>query len=281
MNMNRFRHDRSYSLLARVLAAALSLYSLSACAGGSTSVPSVAGTVLPTSSLNAFPSSAAATKGYAGHDPVILIPGMTSPASEMEPMKLEFENAGWPANIVFTWTDSTDMEGDLATAAGELQNEVRAVLAQTGARHVVLVTWSAAALAGRYYIKNLDRRTVSIYVGMAGPQHGTTFNACQAYASCQEFMAPNTPFLTALNRGTEVPGSPRVNYMTVRSDNDINVAPEASAMLAGANLNFELTGLTAPSHFQYPEDSATFAAVEKFILEVEEGRAPKPGSPAP
>lgn len=193
-------------------------------------------------------------------------------------MALEFENAGWPANRVFTWTDNTQMEGDLAVAAVELQAEVNAVITQTHAQHVVLVTWSAATLASRYYIKNIDSSKVSIYIAMAGPQHGTTFNACQAYQSCRQFMAPDTPFLTALNAGTEVPGSPRIAYMTLRSDNDINVAPEDSAKLAGANLNDRLSGLTAPSHFQYPVDAATFAEVQKFILAVEAGTQPAPGS---
>lgn len=262
-----------HRLLVLIIAAAL----LAGCAGGGGSATAVPQTARGAASTSA--GDASAGRGpFTGHDPVILIPGMTSPASEMAPMQQEFENAGWPANRVFMWTDSTDMEGDLAAAAGQLQSEVKMVLAQTGAQRVVLVTWSAAALAARYYIKNIDRGNVSVYVGMAGPQHGTTFNDCQAYQSCREFMSPNTPFLTALNSGTEVPGSPRIAYMTVRSDNDINVAPENSAMLAGANLNYRLTGLTAPTHFQYPEDAATFAAVKTFILEVEQGTEPPPGT---
>jgi triacylglycerol lipase len=213
------------------------------------------------------------------HDPLILIPGMTSPASEMQPMADNFIRAGWSTNRVFVWTDSTDMEGDLAIAAGELKGEIGKVLAQTGAHRVALVTWSASALSARYYIKNIDSTTVSTYVGMAGPQHGTTFNSCQAYVSCQEFSSPNTPFLTALNAGTEIPGSPRVAYMTIRSDNDINVAPESSAELAGANVNLQLSGVTAPNHFQYPFDATTFDDVKTFIVEVENNTEPRPTLP--
>lgn len=272
--------QRQPRLLTIILAA-----TLAGCSGGGGSTPAVpqrppAGVAVPAATARAAASATeeAAVLPFTGHDPVILIPGMTSPADEMAPMRLEFQNAGWPANRLFMWTDSTNMEGDLAAAAVQLQGEVKTVLAQAGAQHVVLVTWSAAALAARYYIKNIDRSKVSVYVGMAGPQHGTTFNDCQAYESCREFMSPNTPFLTALNAGTEVPGSPRIAYMTVRSDNDINVAPEDSAMLAGANVNDRLTGLTAPTHFQYPEDPATFAAVKSFILEVERHTEPSPGT---
>lgn len=241
------------------VAAALALSSCGGTNGSSTSPP----VTLPSPEVRVPQAVAQA------HDPVILIPGMTSPADEMAPMKLEFENAGWSSDRLFMWTDSTDMEGDLATAARELQTEVASVLKATNAHKVVLVTWSAAALAARYYIKNLDRHTVSVYVGMAGPQHGTTFNDCQAYQSCLEFMSPDTPFLVALNKGTEVPGAPAIAYLTVRSDNDFNVAPESSAELRGAKLNAELTGPTAPTHFQYPEDPATFAVVKAFVAENE------------
>jgi hypothetical protein len=75
-------------------------------------------------------------------------------------------------------------------------------------------------------------------------------------------------------------GSPRVAYLTVRSDNDDNVVPEDSAELAGAR-NVRLTGPIAPTHFTYPEDPTTFADVEAFILNVEHNAPPPPeGSPA-
>ncbi|HEX3463158.1 MAG TPA: hypothetical protein VHS78_03780 [Candidatus Elarobacter sp.] len=260
---------------ARTIIAALGVALSAQGCGGGTSAGTGAAPLVPAApggpATASGQRSAAATAATAPsqHDPVILIPGMTSPADEMAPMKQEFVNAGWSADRVFMWTDSTDMEGDLATAARELQTEVATVMKSTNARKVVLVTWSAAALAARYYIKNIDRRTVSIYVGMAGPEHGTTFNDCQAYVSCQEFMSPNTPFLTALNKGTEVPGSPAISYLTVRSDNDLNVAPEDSAQLAGATLNARLTGPTAPNHFEYPVDPQTFAVVQSFITEYE------------
>jgi triacylglycerol lipase len=216
-----------------------------------------------------------ATSSYA-HDPVILIPGMTGVPVDMNPMQSYLSSHGWPSSILFEWTDRSNMEQDLADAAKELSAEVNSVLAKTGASRVVLVSWSASTLTTRYYIKNLGGAAkVSQYIGFAGPHHGTTNNDCQYFMSCIEFASPTTPFLTALNAGTEVPGSPEVAYLTLRSDNDVNVVPSSSAALAGAE-NILYTGEQAPNHFTIVSNNAALADMVSFIMSHEVGGGKSP-----
>ncbi|WP_410667878.1 esterase/lipase family protein [Amycolatopsis sp. cmx-4-68] len=223
--------------------------------------------------------SAGAATGAGPHDPVIMIPGMTGSPSNMDTMKSDLQSNGWAANRLFTWTDSSSMEQDLAKAAQELGAEVDHVRAQTGAAKVVLATWSASTLAARYYLKNLGGADkVSQYVGYAGPQHGTTNNACQFYVSCQQFGDANSPFLTALNSGTEVPGHPQVAYLTIRSVRDANATPYDTAKLEGADENFLLSGPNAPIHFTIISDGTALAEMRSFIIAHEH---PTTGTPTP
>ncbi|GHH43624.1 esterase/lipase family protein [Streptomyces candidus] len=210
----------------------------------------------------AAPQSAPA----AGHDPVIMIPGMTGTPSSMNPMKSNLQSNGWPADRLFTWTDSSSMTQDLAKAAQQLSVKVDQVRSQTGADKVVLATWSASTLAARYYIKDLDGADkVSQYIGFAGPQHGTANNGCQWYVSCQQFASPNTPFLKALNSPTEVPYDDRIDYLTIRSTADYNATPVDTAKLAGADENYLMSGPTAPSHFMIISNATALAKMRSFI----------------
>ncbi|MFJ8649907.1 esterase/lipase family protein [Streptomyces sp. NPDC093546] len=202
----------------------------------------------------------------AGHDPVIMIPGMTGQPSGMDAMKSNLQANGWPAGRLFTWTDSSRMTQDLARAAQELSVKVDQVRSQTGASKVVLATWSASTLAARYYIKNLGGADkVSQYIGFAGPQHGTTNNGCQWYVSCQQFASPHTPFLRALNSPTEVPFNDKVAYLTIRSTADYNAVPTDTAILAGADENHLMSGPMAPSHFTIISNSTALAKMRSFI----------------
>ncbi|MFI0350038.1 esterase/lipase family protein [Actinomadura sp. 9N407] len=240
-----------------LLAAALAVIAATLAAVTALMVPSV-------------PASAAPV-----HDPVIMIPGMTGNTSSMDTMKGDLQSSGWPADRLFTWTDSSKMTQDLAAAARELSARVDQVRSQTGASRVVLATWSASTLAARYYIKNLDGGDkVSQYIGFAGPQHGTTNNGCQFYVSCQQFASATTPFLRELNSGTEVPHSDKIAYMTLRSVNDINAAPYDTAKLEGAHLNHLMSGPMAPTHFSIIRDATALAEMRRFIVEHEDTSPP-------
>jgi hypothetical protein len=200
------------------------------------------------------------------HTPIILVPGMTAEANAMESVKRDLVINGWSPDILFVWTDSSKMTQDLAVAAKELGRKVDEVLERTGASRLILITWSASALAGRYYIKELGgMRKVSQYIAFAAPQHGTTNNACQQFVSCQQFGDSQSPFLVGLNAGTEVPGSPAVKYLTISSMNDTNVLPVESTILRGADENYLISGRSAPNHFTIISDHAALAKMKNFI----------------
>lgn len=228
------------------------------------------------------PLAALALAGAAGsclaHDPVILIPGLTAQPSAMDAMKNNFINAGWPASKVITWTDSTNMTGDLGQAGVELGNKVNSVLAQTGSQKVVLITWSASTLAARSYLKNVAgaQGKVAMYFSMAGPHHGTTTaSGCPQYTACQQF-AIGSSFLSALNSGTEVPGAPAVKYTTYRSSCDVNVNPTNSAMLSGADNQMTPTCI---SHFDFPSNAQLFNVIKNTIIANEGPSEPPPDAP--
>ena len=202
------------------------------------------------------------------HDPVLIIPGMGGTTQYMEPMRAKFVAAGWRSDRVETWTDSTSMNGDLTKAGQEIGQKVDSVLAKTGARKVVLVTWSASTLAARSYLKNVAtaQGKVSLYFSMAGPHHGTTTALmCQHIVSCKQF-AIGSPWLADLNSGTEVPGSPGVRYTTQRSNCDWNVNPSTTAELAGAT---NLQTPTCIGHLDFPKDAGVFTQIKNIIIEHE------------
>ncbi len=209
----------------------------------------------------------ASAMSHAAHDPVIMIPGMGGSTSNMEPMKSNLQSNGWPSSLLFIWTDSSQMKQDMAVAAQEIKTKVDQVLAQTGASKVVLVTWSASTIAGRYYIKNLGGAAkVSQYIAFAGPHHGiSNYLLCQSTPSCAQWGPPNSSWLANLNSGTEVPGSPAVKYLTLRSTGDTNASPTDTAMLAGAE-NYLMSGTGAPTHFTIITDSTALAKMRSFII---------------
>ncbi|UVS78532.1 hypothetical protein [Actinokineospora sp. UTMC 2448] len=229
----------------------------------------VAATALTLVGLSPQASADLAATTAAEHDPVIIIPGMTGTTQHMEPMRTKFVAAGWRSDRVETWTDSTSMTGDLTRAGQEIGQKVDSVLARTGARKVVLVTWSASTLAARSYLKNVPgaQDKVSLYFSMAGPHHGTTTaSMCQyTYVSCKQF-AIGSPWLAALNAGTEVPGSPAVRYTTQRSTCDWNVNPSTSAELAGAT---NLQTPTCIGHGSFPSDTGVFTQIKNIIIDHE------------
>lgn len=223
---------------------------------------------------------ALACTGAAGaslaRDPVILIPGLTAQPTAMNTMRDNFVRAGWDPAQVITWTDSTNMTGDLAQAGVELGRKVDSVLAQTGASKVVLITWSASTLAGRSYLKKVAgaQDKVSMYFSMAGPHHGTTTaSGCPQYTACKQF-AQGSGFLADLNAGSEVPGAPAVRYITFRSSCDMNVNPTDSAMLAGADNRMTPTCIT---HFDFPNNGPLFNVIRDAIAD---GGQPPTGAPA-
>lgn len=214
----------------------------------------------------AAPASAQTT-----HDPIILIPGMTGTPSNMYPMRDFLVRNGWDTNRVYPWTDSGQMNVDMEASAQAIKAKVDEVLQQTGAKKVVIAAWSAGTIATRNYIKNYGGdQKVSIFVSFAGPHHGISIwqQCLQTNVACRTQWGPipNTPWLQALNAGTEVPGWPNVRYLTIRGSMDFNATPVDTAVLAGADENALFNGL---SHGTVITDTAALTKMRDFILKWE------------
>ncbi|CAN5503025.1 hypothetical protein BH11PSE11_BH11PSE11_13920 [soil metagenome] len=205
----------------------------------------------------------------AEHLPVIMIPGNTGDPSSMQPMQSNLQSNGWSSSRLYAWTDADKMNIDMERSAAAIRDKVNAVLAQTGASKVVLATWSASTIAGRYYIKNLGGdQKVKIFASFAGPHHGiANWTQCKmyGYTSCTNQWGPvnpNTPWLINLNSGTEVPGWPNVRYLTLRGSADTNAAPITTSILQGADEDALFPGLT---HYNIITDAAPLAKLRSFI----------------
>lgn len=180
-----------------------------------------------------LPAPAAAAGGRqqaARHDPVVFVHGWNSDGSAWRTMADRFKADGWPTGHLHAWTyDATQSN---ATTARELADEIRRVLAATGAAKVDLVTHSMGALSSRYYLKNLGGAgKVDAWVSLGGPNHGTQTARWCGGVPCVE-MRPGSAFLNALNSGDETPGSAR--YATWGSPCDSVINPTSSVALTGA-----------------------------------------------
>lgn len=220
-------------------------------------------------------SSLVASVAYAAHDPVIVMTGMSGDLTKVQPIKDFLVKNGWASERVILWKDSSGFAGDVPTTAKEVEAQVDTVLKNTGASKVVLITWSSSTISSRYYLKNLSGASkVSQYISFAGPHHGiSAYTICQGQKACAQWGPPNGPFITALNAGTEVPGSPTVKYLTLRGSSDVNAAPVWTAILAGANENVLYNGLT---HYTLITDAAALTKVRDFITANEPPAVPTP-----
>lgn len=207
---------------------------------------------------------------YAAHNPVLMIPGMGGSPANMTTMQSNLAQSGWDRNNLFTWTDADQMTTNMEVSARAISAKVDDILKQTGASRLVLVTWSASTIAGRYYIKNLGGDTkVSQFISFAGPHHGISiWNQCTSQQkACREQWGPSdSPWLKELNSDTEVPGWPNVRYLTLRGSADTNATPVDTAMLAGADENYLANG---QSHFSIISNSSSLEKMRSFINKYE------------
>lgn len=179
------------------------------------------------------------------HVPVVFVHGNNVDAADWYPVRDEFLRAGWTrqelwglsygglgganGTALFTPNPQRDaehkaMNDDHSTYITEddvnvpdLYRFIRMVQAYTGSRRFVLVTHSLGVTLARKTLlvhKEL-RRDLVAFVGIAGPNHGTTFcppGSEGNVVSCDE-IAAGTAWLAQLNAGGETYGPAR--WMTV------------------------------------------------------------------
>jgi pimeloyl-ACP methyl ester carboxylesterase len=179
------------------------------------------------------------------HVPVIFVHGNNVDAADWYPVRDDFLRAGWTrqelwgisygglggaiGTALFTSNPERDSEhqemgDDHSTYITEddvnvpdLYRFIRMVQAYTGSRRFVLITHSlGVTLARKTLLVHRElRRDLVAFVGIAGPNHGTTFcppGSEGQVVSCDE-IAAGTAWLARLNAGGETFPGPR--WMTV------------------------------------------------------------------
>lgn len=197
-------------------------------------------------------------------NPVVFVHGWSSSASVWSTMTERFLADGWPETYLAVW--SYDTRQSNVETAEQLADRVDAVLAETGASRVDVVSHSMGALPARYYVQRLggDAR-VDGWVSLGSPNHGTvTAYTCFSRA-CRE-MRPASSFLRDLNEGDETPGL--VRYATWRSPCDLVIVPQDSPALDGATNQTTACLL----HLDLPTSATVYAQVRDWLA-ANEGQA--------
>ncbi|MEV4434441.1 triacylglycerol lipase [Streptomyces sp. NPDC049585] len=224
------------------------------------SVAAVLTALLSTAALAASPGGAAQAHGPAAARPVVFLHGRNADSSAWDTMIARFRAAGTPGDRLFAWTYDTTRSTNEVTA-GLLAQYVDAVLRQTGASQVDIVSHSLGSLPSRWYVKfGGGRATVRHWVSLAGPNHGTGIAAlCALWDQGCKDMTPGSYVLTHLNSGDESPGP--VDYTVLWSPCDETMLPQNSPQLQGAR-NVRTTCL---KHNDLLTDAAVAAKVRATL----------------
>ncbi len=167
--------------------------------------------------------------------PVLLIPGYCCNRAMWRSLRRELRQAG---RLVATVTLDPPFAGiDLLAEALALR--IDRLLADTGARQVVLVGHSMGGLVARAYLWRRGGEHVAKLITIATPHHGTWLARLGLGRNARE-MVPGSGWLAALN--SRAPGVPSA---CVWSAGDEIVQPPESARLAGASE----APLMLPGHF--------------------------------
>ena len=196
-------------------------------------------------------------------NPIVFVHGWNSSGAVWATMRDRFLADGWSDGELVAWSYNSYQSN--VTTAEQLSDRIDAVLAQTGATHVDIVTHSMGGLSSRYYTKNLGGDTrVDGWISLGGPNHGTaTADGCFT-KSCEEMRA-GSRFLRSLNKRDETPGTPR--YATWWSACDVVILPQNSTPLSGAT-NRQTACL---SHSALTSDATVYEQVKDWVTSNESG----------
>lgn len=177
-------------------------------------------------------SPAPASAEPPGREPILFVHGLFGSPDNFDTMSLRLRLRGYAADELVSF--GYDSTGSLTTAAEEFADEVRRVLADTGAQRVDVVTHSLGGLPSRWYVRFLGGTdTVDDWVSLGGPNLGGEPGTCPAPGSvaCEQ-ATRGSAFATALNAGDPTPAP--VSHTTFSSRCD-TVVDDAWTVLAGAD----------------------------------------------
>lgn len=171
--------------------------------------------------------------------------------------------------------------GDLRDTAAELGDEVRDVLARTGAGRVDLVGHSQGGVVSRWYVERLGGdSTVDALVSLAAPHHGSVaanlaalllgLGSCIGSLACIQ-MSVGSEFLADLNEGDDSVGD--VRYTNLVTSLDEIVIPYTSGLMDPADGNItnlvvqEQCPLRPVAHLTMATDGAVYSGILDALRE--------------
>jgi pimeloyl-ACP methyl ester carboxylesterase len=125
----------------------------------------------------------------------------------------------------------------IETFADQLATRVDAILRETGARRLVIVSHSMGALVTLAYCRRHGASKVRRAIALAPPYHGSV-HAWLMFGACLAQLRPGNAWLAALDAAA----FDRPPITSIWSWHDSMVAPQLSSRLAGAD-NIELVGV--------------------------------------
>jgi triacylglycerol esterase/lipase EstA (alpha/beta hydrolase family) len=128
---------------------------------------------------------------------------------------------------------------DIELFAEQLDAKIAAILAATGAEHVVLVGHSMGGLVARAYLRRFGGARIARVITLGTPHHGSVLAYLFPGRSLAQ-LRPGNPWLAELNRGEH--GRVPVPITSIWSRHDSMVAPQASSELGHAE-NVPLIGV--------------------------------------
>jgi len=106
--------------------------------------------------------------------PVVLLHGIFSSKGDMEKTKLydELGKSFYVSSVEYNGGIIGSSTGSITTYAGKLDDEIKAIKGDTGAKKVDIVAHSMGGLVARWYIQRLDGRDVGKLIMIGTPNHG-------------------------------------------------------------------------------------------------------------
>lgn len=190
--------------------------------------------------------------------PVLLVPGWSDDAGEVEPLRRRLVAAGWdPADVLAVTFE--DPVGSNRVHAREVARAIEHLRSRTGSEWIDIVAHSMGGLAVRYHLQHGGGSGVRRVAFVATPHRGT-LSAHLVWGEGAEEMNPGSLFLAGLERGPPVP--PGIEALTVRTPVDLHIVPSESATLLGV----PDVEICCPTHVGLLDDDEAFRALEHFLV---------------
>lgn len=204
----------------------------------------------------ARPSEAAAP---AARNPVLLIHGIDDTQAVMAPLGRHLAERGWRTHAF----DMVPNDGTVGFAelARQVQSEVTALRARTGAAKVDLVGFSLGGMVARVYLQDLGGAAeVERLVTIASPHRGS-WTAYFRWNVLGEELRPDSAVYRRLNG--DLSGLAGLRLTSIWTPFDLMIVPAWSSQLPGA----KEVRLPVLAHPLMLKDARCHAAVEAALLE--------------